>query len=110
MLNSSLQAPNRLNLESENLGELARAQEVGWEGPVGQVRGRLPCCLCRSFLESQASSPFTVGSVVPSACPGEGPALRDTDIRSLAHRSYEKGCSPELSWLYSIALMKHGLT
>ena len=108
MLKSSLQAPNRLNLETEKIGKLARAQEVVWEGHVGQVTWFL-CCLRCSFLESQASSPFTVGVVVPSACLGKGPALRDTDIRSLAHRSFEKGCPPELSWLCSIALIKHGL-
>lgn len=110
MLNPSLQAPNRLNLETEKVGKLARAQEAVWEGPVGQVRGWLPCYLCCSFLESQASSPFTVGLLVPSACLGKGPALRDTDVGSLTHPSYEKGCPPELSWLYPIALMKHGLT
>lgn len=109
MLNSPLQAPNTLNLETKKVDKLARAQEVVWEGPVGQVRGWFPCCLCCSFLESQASSPFTVGLLVPSACLGKGPALRDTDVRSLTHRSYEKGCLPELSWLYSIALMKHCL-
>ena len=34
MLNSPLQAPNMLNLETKKVDKLARAQQVVWEGPV----------------------------------------------------------------------------